>query len=351
MKIIEMKNNKNNVKLKEATQDKHVPDDFYSTTNYQTFIYIDNMWIEVKKQRMDALIVIDKGVAFCKKLRDIKKGDLVVCGEKGVKTVNPDEMKNTESSFTFMSNQVSSERRNDKLIKNLAYELVNNDKKLTLVAGPVIVHTGGDAYLSELIEKNYISSILTGNALAVHDIEKNLYGTSLGVCSNTGMATNGGYRNHIRAINQVNKYGSIENAVEKGAIKGGIMYECVKNNVPFVLAGSLRDDGPLPDTINDMIEAQAAYGKQLEDAEVVLVLGTMLHGIASGNMLSVKAKMICVDINSAVVTKLSDRGSSQAIGIVTDVGLFLNLLLNEVKICELEKSETLRKLKVSESGF
>ncbi len=352
MGLIEMKNNKNNnVILREVTQDKYVPDDFYSTTNYQTLVYYNNEWKEVKQQRMDALIVIDEEVAFCKKLRDIKKGDLVVCGERGVKIVNSDEIKGSKSSFTFMNNQVSSERRNDMLIKNLAYELVNNDRKLVLVSGPVVVHTGGDVYLSELIKKKYISSILTGNALAVHDIEKDLYGTSLGVCSNTGMPTDKGYRNHIRAINQVNKYGSIENIVDEGVIKSGIMYECIKNDVPFVLAGSLRDDGPLPDTITDMIEAQAAYGEQIEDADIVLVLGTMLHGIATGNMLSVKAKMICVDINSAVVTKLSDRGSSQAIGMVTDVGLFLNLLLNEIKICEMERSDLIHKLKVSESGF
>lgn len=350
MNLIEMKNNKNkNAILKIAQQDKYVPDDFYSTTNYQTFISIDNQWQEVDKQRMDALIVVDQGLAFCKKLRDIKKGDQVVCGERGVKIVNPEEIKGSDGSFSFMSNQVSSERRNDMLIKNLAYELVNNEKKLDLVAGPVIVHTGGDAYLSELIKKGYIASILTGNALAVHDIEKNLYGTSLGVCSNTGMPANRGYRNHIRAINQVNKYGSIEKAVEKKAIKSGIMYECVKNQVPFVLAGSLRDDGPLPDTIDGMIESQEAYSQELKDAEIVLVLGTMLHGIAAGNMLSVKAKMICVDINSAVVTKLSDRGSSQAIGIVTDVGLFLNLLLNEIKTCEIEKEEKIYRFKVSES--
>lgn len=353
MSLMDMryKENKNNVILKEATQDKHVPDDFYSTTNYQTFVCYNNKWLEVKKQRMDAHIAIEEGVAFCKKLRDIKKGDLIVCGERGIKTVNPDEIKNNKSSFTFMNNQISSERRNDMLIKNLAYELVNNKKKLALVGGPVVVHTGGDAYLSELISKKYISSILTGNALAVHDIEKNLYGTSLGICSNTGIATNKGYRNHIRAINTVNKYGSIKKAVEEGAIKSGIMYECIKNEVPFVLAGSLRDDGPLPDTITDMIKAQGAYNEQLEDADIVLVLGSMLHGIATGNMLPAKTKMICVDINSAVVTKLSDRGSSQAMGIVTDVGLFLNLLLNEIKICENEIEGLVYKLKVSESGF
>lgn len=320
-----------NVVLKKATMDKHVPDDFYSTTNHTTFIYHNNQWIKVKNQRMDALIIVDEHGAVCKKLRDIKRGDMVVCGDTGVKVINENDDEQTENSFSFMSNYVSSERRNDMLIKNLAYDLFYKNRKLTIVAGPVVVHTGGDYYLSELIHKNYVASLLTGNALAVHDIEKNLYGTSLGVCAKTGKVTHNGYRNHMRAINHIMKYGSIKKAVEAKALHSGIMYECIKNNIPFVLAGSLRDDGPLPDTITDIIKAQDAYNEHLQRAEIVLVLGTMLHGIASGNMLPARTKMICVDINSAVVTKLSDRGSSQAIGIVTDVGLFLNLLVTEIE--------------------
>lgn len=330
MSLNKYKDLNKNVILKEATMDKHVPDDFYSTTNYNTFIFYNNKWIEVKDQRMDAIIVVKNEEARCKKLRDIKKGDMLVCGETGIKIINDEMQAEEDNSFNFMNNYVSSERRNDMLIKKLAQDLFFNNKKLTIVAGPVVVHTGGDYYLSQLIRENYIHSILAGNALAVHDMEKSLFGTSLGVCSKTGKSVHNGYRNHMRAINQVMKYGSIKDTVKAGKLKSGIMYECVKNNVPFVLAGSLRDDGPLPDTITDMIEAQGAYNKYLKDADVVLVLGTMLHGIASGNMLPAKIKMICVDINSAVVTKLSDRGSSQATGIVTDVGLFLNLLFNEI---------------------
>lgn len=317
--------------IRKAEKDKHVPDDFYSTTNQQTFIFLNNKWQEVQHQRMDALIVITEFGPFCKKLRDIKKGDRIVCGSSGIKLVSQSE-KSNDSGFSFMDNQVSSERRNDMLIENLAWQLVNDNKKLTVVAGPVVVHTGGDYYLSELIRAGHIASILSGNALAVHDIEKNLYGTSLGVCSKTGNVTESGYKNHMRAINQVNGYGSIKDIVQAGRLKSGIMYECIKNEVPFVLAGSLRDDGPLPDTITDMIEAQAEYAKLLSDADIVLVMGSMLHGIATGNMLPEKTQMICVDINSAVVTKLSDRGSSQANGIVTDVGLFLNLLAKEIKL-------------------
>lgn len=320
----------NEVILKKAELDKHVPDDFYSTTNYTTKAFYNNKWITIKNQRMDALIVINEQGAFCKKLREIKKGDMVVCGDKGIKIIDETDANEAENSFSFMNNCVSSERRNEVLIKNLAYELFENNKKLTIVAGPVVVHTGGDYYLSQLIRQGYIASILAGNAVAVHDMEKSLYGTSLGVCAKSGRVTHNGYKNHMRAINQVMKYGSIKKMVEAGALKSGIMYECVKNHVPFVLAGSLRDDGPLPDTITDMIEAQNAYNEQLKKSDIVLVLGTMLHGIASGNMLPARIKMICVDINAAVVTKLSDRGSSQAAGIVTDVGLFLNLLANEL---------------------
>ena len=335
MSLIKSQNYKNNVLIKEAKKDRHVPDDFYSTTNQQTFIFMNNRWIEVKHQRMDALIVINEFGPFCKKLRDIKKGDKVVCGSTGIKIVDQGK-EESDKEFSFMNNQVSSEKRNDILIQDLASQLVHENKKLTIVAGPVVVHTGGDYYLAELIRNNYIASILTGNALAVHDIEKNLFGTSLGVCSKTGKSVENGYRNHMRAINQVNAYGSIKDTVEAEKIKSGIMYECIKNNVPFVLAGSLRDDGPLPDTITDMIEAQDEYSQMLLNADIVLVLASMLHGIATGNMLSDKVQMICVDINSAVVNKLSDRGSAHVKGIVTDVGLFLNLLSKEIKLLEIK---------------
>lgn len=329
-----LKNYSQNVILKEALKDKHVPDDFYSTTNHQTFIFFNHKWIEVQHQRMDALIVVNDFGAFCTKLRDIKKGDQIICTNRGVKTIEKDLEENADT-FSFMNNQVSSERRNDVIIKNLAKEIVSYGKKLTIVAGPVVVHTGGDAYFSKLIKEGYVASILSGNALAVHDIEKNLYGTSLGICAKTGTVTEEGYKNHMRAINTIMGYGSIEAAVEKKGLNAGIMYECVKNNVPFVLAGSLRDDGPLPDTITDMIDAQQSYGEQLQDADIVVVMGSMLHGIATGNMLPARIKMICVDINAWVVTKLSDRGSGQVEGVVTDVGLFLNLLYKEIK--ELEK--------------
>lgn len=321
------------VVLKEAVMDKHVPDDFYSTTNHITMVYWNRKWLTVQNQRMDCMIVIEGNNAICKKLRDIKKGDRVVCGEFGIRTINPFEEEICDD-FGFMSNDVSSERRNEIVIKDLADKI--SRRKVAFVLGPVVVHTGGDVYLRELIREGYVSVILAGNAVAVHDIEKNLYGTSLGVCAKSGRTVQNGYRNHMRAINQVMRYGSIKGIVEAGVLNSGIMYECIKHNIPFVLAGSLRDDGPLPDTITDMIEAQNAYARQLKGVDAAIVLGSMLHGIATGNMLPASVEMVCVDINPAVVTKLSDRGSSQTVGIVTDVGLFLNLLVKELKEKEMK---------------
>lgn len=333
VEVINMNNNNANtasIILKEAIMDKYVPDDFYSTTNNTTKIFHDGSWINVQNQRMDALIVVKGKGAYCKKLRDIKKGDKLVCGETGVKVLDHKDIVD-EEGFGFMNNCVSSERRNELIIRELAENIVQNGKKITFVLGPVVVHTGGDTYLRELISEGYVSSILAGNAVAVHDIEKSLYGTSLGICEKSGRAMKMGYRNHMRAINQINRHGGIKEAVEAGTLGSGIMYECVKNSIPYVLAGSLRDDGPLPDTITDMIKAQEAYSKYLMDSDIVIILGSMLHGIASGNMLPARIDMVCVDINPAVVTKLSDRGSSQASGIVTDVGLFLNLLVKELR--------------------
>lgn len=322
--------------LKEAIMDKHVPDDFYSTTNHTTMIYYEGNWITVQNQRMDAIIVVNGEGAFCKKLRDIRRGDKLVCGDTGVRVSCSNDLE-TDGAFGFMNNYVSSERRNELVIRELAENIIRNGKKITFVLGPVVVHTGGDTYLRELISEGYVSSVLAGNAVAVHDIEKSLYGTSLGICAKSGRAVQMGYRNHMRAINQINRYGGIKEAVEAGALNSGIMYECVKNNIPFVLAGSLRDDGPLPNTITDMIKAQEAYSKYLMSSDTVIILGSMLHGIATGNMLPAKVDMVCVDINPAVVTKLSDRGSSQAAGIVTDVGLFLNLLVKELRERQLRK--------------
>jgi len=232
-----------------------------------------------------------------------------------------------------MASEISSERRVEIVIRQLAEMLRHTNAsggKIVVVAGPVVVHTGGVEGLCRMIRNGYVQALLGGNAIAVHDVEYALYETSLGVLLETGMPAHEGHRNHMRAINFINQFGSIAKAVEAGALQSGIMYELVKNQVRFALAGSIRDDGPLPDTINDMIEAQARYEDLLRGADLVMILGTMLHGIGAGNMIPSWVRTVCVDINPAVVTKLSDRGSAQTVGIVTEVGTFLHLLKEQL---------------------
>jgi lysine-ketoglutarate reductase/saccharopine dehydrogenase-like protein (TIGR00300 family) len=315
------------VHTKSSTKDRTVPDDFYSTTNYRTEIRLNGKWIEVGNQRMDGVIVVNDGKAVVKKLREVCRGDCIVCGLDGVR-VHPEFKDRERDEFAFMSNEVSSEKKVSIAVEKVAEQIRKRKGRLLVVAGPVVIHTGAVDSLCRMIRGGFIDGLLTGNALAVHDIENALFGTSLGIDTSAGTPVDQGHRNHMRAINAVNKAGGIKNAVRKKILTSGIMYECVKHNIPFVLAGSLRDDGPLPETVTDMIVAQKAYAQQIKGAEMVLMLSTMLHSIATGNMLPAWVKTICVDINPSVVTKLSDRGSSQTVGIVTDVGLFLHLLAN-----------------------
>ncbi len=318
--------------LAEVERDCCAPEDFYSTTNHRTLIRHDDRWIEVENQRMDALIVVRNGRASCRKLRDVRAGDSVVVGMRGIRVI-PESKERDRLAFAFMSNGISSERQVETAVRQTV-ELMRHARgagqKIIVVAGPVVVHTGGCAPLATLIRNGWVSAILSGNALGVHDIESALFGTSLGIRQSDGRQEEHGHRNHMRAINAIYHAGSIAKAVETGRLKSGIMYECVKAKVPFVLAGSLRDDGPLPDTITDMNMAQDAYAHHLRGAGLVLCLGSMLHSIAVGNMLPSWVKIVCVDINPAVATKVSDRGTGQAVGVVTDVGLFLDLLARTV---------------------
>jgi lysine-ketoglutarate reductase/saccharopine dehydrogenase-like protein (TIGR00300 family) len=248
--------------------------------------------------------------------------------------VSPDVQSRDKPSFGFMSNEVSSERRVETSVAKVA-EMMRRVKstrgKIAFVAGPVVVHTGGSQYFCELIKNGYVSVLLSGNALAVHDIEVALSGTSLGIDLSSGHPVEHGHRNHMRAINAVRRAGGIGPAVTSGVLTSGIMHACHTYGVHYILAGSIRDDGPLPETMMNLTEAQDAYSKALEGVEVVVMLSSMLHSIGVGNMLPSWVKVICVDINPAVVTKLSDRGSSQTIGIVTDVGLFLHQLAEQLK--------------------
>ena len=318
-----------------ADRDGCAPDDFYSTTNHQTFVRHGGRWIAVDGQRMDAAVVVVGGGAedgpvraACRKLRDLRTGDLVVCGVKGVKIV-PEFRARDRLGFAFMTNEISSERRVEVGVARIAgmmREARQHGERIAFVAGPVIVHTGGGAYFSELVRRGYVDVLLAGNALAVHDVEQALFGTSLGVDMESGKAIEGGHRHHMRAINAIYRAGGLRNAVATGVLTSGVMYECIRRGVTYVLAGSIRDDGPLPDTIMNLIEAQDRYTAALQGVSLVLVLSSMLHGIGVGNMLPAWIRLVCVDINPAVVTKLADRGSSQTIGVVTDVGLFLRQL-------------------------
>jgi lysine-ketoglutarate reductase/saccharopine dehydrogenase-like protein (TIGR00300 family) len=314
--------------LRPADIDGAAPEDFYSTTNHRTEIRVGGNWMTVHNQRMDAAIVVTGTKATCQKLRDVRKGDLIVCGMHGVR-VMPDIQSRDRPTFGFMSNEVSSERRVETAVARVA-GLMRQTRarggRIAFVVGPVLVHTGGTDYFCDLIRRGYVDLLLSGNALAVHDIEFALSGTSLGIDLSSGHPVEHGHRNHMRAINVIRRAGGIAQAVATGVLSSGVMHACHMHNVRYILAGSIRDDGPLPDTIMDLVAAQDAYAEALEGVEMVIMLSSMLHSIGVGNMLPSWVKVVCVDINPAVVTKLSDRGSTQTTGIVTDVGLFLHQL-------------------------
>ena len=314
--------------LQPAPIDGCAPDDFYSTSNHRTWVRHRGQWLEVERQRMDAAIVIENGHAVCRKLRDLRAGDPVVCFLDGIRVV-PEFRERDRHGFAFMTGGISSERHVETSVERIAdmiRDVKNSGGRIAFVVGPVVVHTGAAAYFCDLIRRGYVDVLLAGNALAVHDIEGALYGTSLGISLKTGVPVEGGHRHHMRAINAIRRAGGIRAAVDSGLLTSGIMYESVKHNVPYVLAGSIRDDGPLPDTIMDLVQAQDRYAEALADVGIAVILSTMLHGIGVGNMLPSWIKVVCVDINPSVVTKLVDRGSAQTMGVVTDTGLFVHQL-------------------------
>ena len=313
------------VVLKPAPADGVVPADFYSTTNQVTRIRLDGTWLNVDRLRMDGVIVVKGRAAQVKKFRDVRQGEQVVCGLTGIK-VEPEFAQRDRDEFGFMSGEVSSERKVRLAVERVADLMKNRSRRVVAVAGPVTIHTGGGPDLARLIKHGFIHGLLSGNALAVHDIEVALYGTSLGTDLSTGKPVEMGHRNHLRAINEIRRAGSIVGLIEEGSLRSGIMYEATRAGIPISLAGSLRDDGPLPETITDMNRAQEDHARVLENVDIVLMLSTMLHSIAVGNMIPARVLTVCVDINPAAVTKLNDRGSLQTIGVVTDVGLFLHLL-------------------------
>jgi lysine-ketoglutarate reductase/saccharopine dehydrogenase-like protein (TIGR00300 family) len=324
------------VMLEPAVKDMVMPDSFYSTTNNATQVFYNSSWIDVDNMMMDKCIVLDrqKMRAECKMIRDVKKGDSIVVGERGVRIIPHERPREGVDIFQFMSSSSSSERPTQQIARKVAndiYKIKESEGKIAVVAGPVVVHSGASEALAKLIRMGYIHGLLAGNALAVHDIENSLMGTSLGMQVNDGTLAVRGHRNHMRAINEVFKFGSLRTMVEKKVLEKGIMYECIINDIPFVLAGSIRDDGPIPDVVTDVVEAQRKYKQVLKDTKMVLMLSTMLHSIAVGNMLPATVKVVAVDISQPVVTKLLDRGTTQAIGIVTDVGAFLPMVVQQLE--------------------
>jgi lysine-ketoglutarate reductase/saccharopine dehydrogenase-like protein (TIGR00300 family) len=336
---VDLPQDERDAKLGPVIQAGVAPDDFYVSTIYPTEVRINGEWVKVHNQRMDGAIAITQTpnglVARCKLLRELEIGDKVVIDVQGIRSIRKAESREQRHAqeFTFMSSGVSSERRVELVVEQVAWELRkirDAGGKVVVTAGPVVIHTGGGEHLARLIREGYVQALLGGNAIAVHDIEQNMMGTSLGVDMKRGVAVLGGHRHHLKVINTIRRYGSIAKAVAAGVIPSGVMYECVTNNVPFSLAGSIRDDGPLPDTQMNLIKAQEEYAQLIQGAEMVLMLSSMLHSIGVGNMTPAGVKMVCVDINPAVVTKLSDRGSVESVGVVTDVGLFLSLLIQQL---------------------
>ena len=351
--------------LEPAPADRVVPPDFYSTTNHPTEIRYEGRWLPVERIEMDCAVVVDPGNgndggdgdsdsgsnededkdkdeddgdpsdarAYTEVLNAIEEGDLVVTGEAGIRVSPPERPRDREGAFGFMQGGVSSERPSQSTIAGVADAISETKREggsVLVVPGPALVHSGARDDLARLVEAGYIDALSAGNGFAVHDLERDLYGTSLGVDTETLDHPRKGHKHHIYAISEIIRAGGIGEAVASGLVESGVMYECVRNDVPYVLAGSIRDDGPLPDTITDAVEAQAAIREQAHKADLVLMLSTLLHSVAVGNCLPSSTRVICVDIDPATVTQLLDRGSAQAVGMVTDIGTFVPMLVEQL---------------------
>jgi lysine-ketoglutarate reductase/saccharopine dehydrogenase-like protein (TIGR00300 family) len=324
--------------LEVADMDGAFPEGFYSSTNQQTEVRIGGQWIEVGLQEMDCGVAVNLAAetARCVPMCDVKAGTSFVLGHVGVR-VFPPERSQERQAFEFMSSSVSTEKPKGVAIRQIAQELFKNRKnggKTLLVGGPAIVHTGSGEHVCRLIRGGYIDQLFAGNALATHDIEQALFGTSLGVHLAEGDLAEAGHEHHLRAINRIRRAGGIRQAVDSGLLSSGIMYECVRGGVDFLLAGSIRDDGPLPEVITDVLEAQRQMRQRIEGVTFCLMIATTLHSIAVGNLLPAWVKVVCVDINPSTVIKLSDRGSFQTVGLVTDVEPFLRALVSELDVLE-----------------
>jgi lysine-ketoglutarate reductase/saccharopine dehydrogenase-like protein (TIGR00300 family) len=330
-----------------APADGVFPEDFYSTTNLDTLVRLDREWLRVRNPEMDCGLVVEQAdgdlVVRTIPVSDIRAGQAVVCGAAGVRVELPTPPpRGAEDTFGFMSSAVSSEKPQALLVRQIAErmrEVKAAGQRVLWVGGPAVVHTGAAPAMVRLVEAGYVDVLFAGNALATHDIESALFGTSLGVDLAKGSGVPHGHEHHIRAINTIRAAGSIAAAVESGVLTGGVMHAMVQAGKPFVLVGSVRDDGPLPDVHTDVIVGQRAMRAELHDVGFAIMVATMLHSIATGNILPASIPLVCVDINPATVTKLADRGSAQAMGIVTDIGLFLEQLARELAPAESSRAD------------
>ncbi|MCL5736739.1 MAG: TIGR00300 family protein [Actinobacteria bacterium] len=321
--------------LEPAPADGVFPEDFYSTTNLETFVRLEGRWIQVECPEMDCGVFVDRKSRKARTIPLIRAqaGDEIVVGTKGIRVV-PLGRDRASRAFEFMGSAVSSEKPKHLVLAKVARQMRDakaEGKKIVAVLGPAVIHTGAAPALAKLVAGGWIDVVFGGNAVAVHDIETAFFNTSLGINLTEGESVEGGHEHHLRSINRIRRCGGIKQAVEQGVLTRGLFHDIVRHNIPYVLAGSIRDDGPLPDVITDSVQAQQAMREHLQGAGLCLMLCSMLHSIATGNLLPATVQTVCVDINPAVATKLSDRGSFQTIGIVTDVGLFLDGLVAELE--------------------
>ncbi len=325
-----------------SPRDGVLPEGFYSTTNLPTQVRLHGVWVDVADTEMDLVIVVDweQSRARSVPIDEVRAGDQVVVGHEGVRVI-PLQRERQREEFSFMQSNVSSERSKKIAIAAIAAEMRDcreQGEKIVFVVGPAVIHTGAGVYLSALIHHGYVQALLGGNAICTHDVESVLFGTSLGLSLTDGTPVAGGHQNHMRAINAIRRAGNLKQAVAQGVLTRGVMYECVTNGVDLVLAGSIRDDGPMPDVITDVVVAQKEMRRAVRGAGLVVMVSTMLHSIAVGNLLPATVRVAVVDINPAVVTKLADRGSFQAVGLVTDAELFLRQLCDELGVTYPERA-------------
>jgi lysine-ketoglutarate reductase/saccharopine dehydrogenase-like protein (TIGR00300 family) len=319
-----------------ADIDGAFPDGFYCSTNFRTQLRLKGEWIDVEDQEMDCGIIIDPegAAARCVPMIAVRKGNRVVVGRQGTRVFPPEAEIRKRELFEFMASPVSSERPKAVSVREIAHAMRKTREsgdKVLAVLGPAVVHTGGSELVAKMVRAGFVNVLFAGNALATHDIEQAFYGTSLGVSLDKGLPTDEGHEHHLRTINSIRRFGGIRKAVEMGKLTSGIMFECIERDVPFVLAGSIRDDGPLPEVISDSLEAQDAMRRLIPGIGFCLMVATTLHSIAVGNLLPAWVKVACIDISPATVTKLMDRGSTQTVGIVSDAEPFLRSLVAELE--------------------